>query len=68
MKERMIDSMLFPILAVLTIVAYAGGLGVLFKVIESTGAGIWGVIVLGTAIVVGVPSVAAFLQNMIEKE
>ena len=68
MKERMMDSMLFPILAVLTIVAYAGGLGVLFMVIESTAVGIWGVIVLGTAIVVGVPLAAAMLQKMVEKE
>ena len=64
----MMDSMLFPILAVLVIAAYAGGLGVLFMVIESTGAGIWGVIVLGTAIVVGVPSAAALLQRTMEKE
>ena len=68
MKERMMDSMLFPILAVLTIVVYAGGLGVLFMVIESTAVGIWGVIVLGTAIVVGVPLAAAMLQKMVEKE
>lgn len=68
MKERMIDSMMFPILAVLVIAAYAGGLGVLFMVIESTGAGVWGVIVLGVAIVVGVPSAAALLQKMVEKE
>lgn len=68
MKERMMDSMLFPILAVLTIAAYAGGLGVLFMVIESTAVGIWGVIVLGTAIVVGVPLAAAMFQKMVEKE
>ncbi len=68
MKERMIDSMLFPILAVLVIAAYAGGLGIIFMVIEGTGAGIWGVIVLGVAIVVGVPSAAAMFQKMAEKE
>ena len=68
MKERMIDAVMFPILAVLTIVIYAGGLGVLFMVIESTAVGVWGVVVLGTAIVIGVPSGAALLQRMAEKE
>ena len=68
MKERMIDTVMFPILAVLTIVIFAGGLGVLFMVIESTAVGVWGVVVLGTAIVVGVPSVAALLQRKFEAE
>lgn len=68
MKERMIDAVMFPILAILTIVVFAGGLGVIFMVIETTAVGVWGVIVVGTAIVIGVPSGAALLQNMAEKE
>ena len=68
MKERMIDAVMFPILAILTIVVFAGGLGVIFMVIESTAVGVWGVVVVGTAIVIGVPSGAALLQKMSEKE
>ncbi|MCH7745568.1 MAG: hypothetical protein IIC84_05780 [Chloroflexi bacterium] len=68
MKERMIDAVMFPILAILTIVVFAGGLGVIFMVIETTAVGVWGVVVVGTAIVIGVPSGAALLQNMAEKE
>ena len=68
MKERMMDAVMFPLLAILTIVVFAGGLGVIFMVIESTAVGVWGVVAVGTAIVIGVPSGAALLQNMVEKE
>ena len=68
MKERMLDSVLFPLLSMLVIVAFAGGLGVLFMVIEHSDAGLLGVIVLGVSIVVGVPVAAALIQRAIEKE
>ena len=68
MKERMTMALLFPVLAVLTIVIFAGGLGVIFMLVESTALGAWGVVLLGMALVVGVPTAAALLQRVVERE
>mgnify|MGYP004284106585 CR=1 FL=1 len=35
MRERMCMALLFPVLAVSVIIAYAGGLGVIFMVLNS---------------------------------
>ena len=63
MKEHMTLAMVIPLLAVLVIVAFAGGLGVIFMLLHSTAADEWGVVALGTALVVGVPTVAAMLER-----
>ena len=63
MKGRMTLAMLIPVLAVLTIVAFAGGLGIIFMLLESTEVGEWGVVGLGAAIVVLVPAAAALLEQ-----
>tara|TARA_Y100000815_G_scaffold234579_1_gene226764 strand:+ start:125 stop:331 length:207 start_codon:yes stop_codon:yes gene_type:complete len=66
---KRLDNMaiLFPILAILLIVVFAGGLGVIFTVIhESTHSEI-GVLILGTALVIGVPAAAALIQRRIER-
>lgn len=68
MKEPLGISILFPLLAVVTIVVFAGGLGITFMVLESAVPEAWGVIGLGTALVLGVPAVAALLQMQVEKE
>ena len=68
MKERMTMATLFPLLAVLLIATYAGGLGVIFMVLESTALERWAVVLLGMVLVVGVPTTAALLQRQIEKE
>ena len=62
-----IDALLFPLLAVLFIVALGGGLGVLFMIINETAVGEWGVIALGMALVVGVPTVAALAQRVVDR-
>ena len=50
------------------IVGFAGGLGVIFILVEtSTPLEEWGVIVIGLALVVGVPAIAAFAQRLVEK-
>ncbi len=67
MSQRVIDAILFPLLSMVIIAAYAGGLGVLFIVIEHSSLGLGGVIILGVAIVVGVPGVAALIQRWIER-
>ena len=68
MKHRMLMSMLFPLLAVIVIATYAGGLGVIFMLINETGLERWGVIALGMAILIGVPTTAAIVQQIVEKE
>ena len=64
-KDQMMMALLFPLLALLTITLYAGGLGVVFMVVNETAVGEWGVIVIGMALVVGVPTAAALLQRNI---
>ena len=63
MKDRMTLAMVIPLLAVLVIVIFAGGLGVIFMLLNSTGAEEWGVVALGSSLVVGVPAVAALLER-----
>ena len=63
MKDRMTLAMVIPLLAVLVIVIFAGGLGIIFMLLNSTGAGEWGVVALGTSLLVGVPTVAALLER-----
>ena len=67
MSQRVIDAILFPLLSMVIIAAYAGGLGVLFIIVEHSAFGLGGVIILGVAIVVGVPGVAALIQRWIER-
>ena len=67
MSQRVIDAILFPLLSMVIIAAYAGGLGVLFIIVEHSAFGIGGVIILGVAIVVGVPGVAALIQRWMER-
>ena len=67
-RDRLRMAMLFPFLAVITIVAFAGGLGVIFMVLNDAVLEEWAVVILGLAIVIGVPSIAAFLQSRVERE
>ena len=67
MKYQFRLALLIPLLAVLTIVVVAGGLGVIFMVLESS-FGEWGVIGLGLALTAGVPTVASLLQRQLESQ
>lgn len=60
------SALMFPLLAVLIVVAFGGGLGVIFMVLNEE-VGKWGVVGLGSALVVGVPAAAALGQRMVEK-
>ena len=53
-------SIMFPLLAIALIALYGGGLGVTFIVLRETMGNVWGVIILGTALVFLVP-IAAYL-------
>ena len=50
-----------PLIAVLFVVIWGGGLGVIFIVLNESGTGIWGVIGLGLVLVIGVPGIASLL-------
>ena len=65
MTNDMKFAMLFPILAMITIAAFGGGLGVVFILINASALGEVGVIILGGAIVVGVPTVAYILERRV---
>lgn len=65
MSDNMKFAILFPILAVVTIASVAGGLGILFMVINASELEEVGVIVLGSAIVVLVPVVAYILERRV---
>lgn len=67
MNQRMAFSIMFPILAVLTIVVFAGGLGILFMVLEAKVVEEWAVVGVGASIVILVPAIAALIQNRLER-
>lgn len=56
MRDRVVLPFLLPLLAVLAIVIYGGGLGVIFIVGGETTA-----IVIGSLIAIGVPAIGAYV-------
>ena len=56
-------SMLLPILAMLFVVVWGGGLGVIFIVLNETGAREFGAIGIGLGLVVFVPIIAGLLAR-----
>ena len=66
-KNRMRMALLYPMMALLVIAGYAGGLGVIFMLLNETALGEWGVVALGVALVVGVPTMAALAQRVVER-
>ena len=62
MSKNFRFSILFPFMAVLMIALYGGALGTIF-ILLSENIGIWTVIVLGSALVFGVPIVAYLLTR-----
>ncbi len=60
-------ALLIPLLAVLVIATYAGGLGVIFMLLFETPAHEWAVVVLGLILIIGVPATAYILQQRVEK-
>ncbi len=62
MSKEFKFSVLFPFLAIFLIALYGGGLGTLFIVLDET-VGVMSVIILGSALVFGVPIVAYLLTR-----
>ena len=52
---------LLPLLAMTFIVVWGGGLGVIFIFVGKTALGEWGSVIIGMAVVVGVPAIGALL-------
>ena len=67
MKINLALPLLLPLAAALFIVVWAGGLGVIFMVLNDTALEEWGAVIIGMALVVGVPSVAALL-TMVKRD
>ena len=66
MRDRMVMSLLFPLLAAVVIAVYAGGLGVIFMLIYDTSLHEIGVIILGMVILIAVPAAAAIVEHRME--
>ena len=68
-RERTAMSLLFPLLAVLTVVVFLGALGGTFIFVDlNTALEEWAVIIIGVSLVVGVPIVAYILERSIARE
>ena len=52
---------ILPLIAILSVAIWGGGIGISFIVLNETALGEWAVIILGMGIVVGVPLVATLL-------
>lgn len=62
-NNRLSNSFLFPFLGILTIAFFSGVLGGIFLFINEKIIEEWGVVILGTAIVVIVPTLAALAER-----
>jgi len=62
-NNRLSNSFLFPFLGILSIAIFGGVLGGIFLFINEKIIEEWGVVILGTAIVVIVPTLAALAER-----
>ena len=61
--KRPLLAFILPLAAILFVVIWGGGLGTGFILLHKTAAEEWGPIILGVALVVGVPVVASLLTQ-----
>ncbi len=66
-KRRFGQAILFPLLAIVMVAAYAGGLGIVFTVLNEQVIKEWAVVALGVVITVCVPAAAALLERRVER-
>ena len=52
---------ILPMAAILFIVVWGGGLGAAFIFVAKTDIGTWGAVIIGLALVIGVPTLAALM-------
>ncbi len=67
MMQRFLLAILIPVLSIVVIAVFAGGLGVVFMYLEHAMHSELGVIILGMAFVVLVPAIAYMAQRAVEK-
>ena len=68
MMQRFLLAIAIPLLSLVVIAAYAGTVGFTFVRVHHAMHNPWGVVILGMALVVGVPLVAFLAQNAVEKK
>ena len=56
-------SMLLPIMAALFVVIWGGAVGVIFILLYKTPLHEWGAVIVGMALVIGIPAVAGILAK-----
>ena len=64
--DQMKLALLIPAISVVIVAVIAGGLGFIFIGLYKAGAGEWGAIIIGLALVIGVPTVAYLMERMYE--
>ena len=67
MMQRFLLAVLFPLLSLAVVAAFAGALGWFFLYIEHAMHNEWGVIIVGMLLVVFVPAAAFMAQRAVEK-
>ena len=65
--DQMKLALLIPAISVVVVAVIAGGLGFIFIGLYKAGAGEWGAIIIGMALVIGVPTAAYMMERMIER-
>ena len=60
-------AILLPLISIIIIIGFAGGIGVTFMLLEHYMHSETGILILGSALVVGVPTIAALIQKQLEK-
>ena len=65
--DQVLLALLIPAASVLIVAIIGGGLGFIFIGLYKAGAGEWGAIIIGLALVVLVPAGAFLAERMIEK-
>ena len=66
--DQMKLALLIPAISVVIVAMIAGGMGFIFIGLYKAGAGEWGAIIIGMALVVGVPTVAYMLERILEED
>ncbi len=59
-------ALLIPAISVVIVSVIAGGLGFIFIGLYKAGAGEWGAIIIGLALVIAVPAIAYLMERRIE--
>ena len=67
-NNRLGMSIFIPLVSVLTIIGFGGGLGVVFILLNELVWEEWATVILGSVLVVGVPTVAALVQRMVDAD